>query len=44
LFLYPVDAEEVPDYLNIIQHPMDFTTMRRKLDDYQYLAIEDFEV
>ncbi|KAL3851628.1 hypothetical protein ACJMK2_015361 [Sinanodonta woodiana] len=33
----------VPDYLNYIEQPMDFSTMRNKIDTHQYKSIEDFE-
>ncbi|KAJ3724690.1 hypothetical protein FB446DRAFT_642616 [Lentinula raphanica] len=41
-FLKPVNAEDVPDYLDIVHHPMDFSTMEHKLDNNQYQAVEDF--
>jgi len=30
--LFAVDAEEVPDYYDIIHQPMDFGTVRQKLE------------
>ncbi|KAF5393388.1 hypothetical protein D9757_000734 [Collybiopsis confluens] len=41
-FLLPVPADEVPDYYECIKNPMDFSTMEHKLDDNQYLTVEDF--
>lgn len=43
IFTQPVDLEEVPDYLDYIEHPMDFSTMRKKLEEHQYLTLDDFE-
>ncbi|CAN1163100.1 Bromodomain and PHD finger-containing protein 3 [Linum perenne] len=43
VFSDPVDPEELPDYHDIIEHPMDFSTVRRKLDGAQYLNLEQFE-
>ena len=36
LFREPVDIEEVPDYLDLIKKPMDFSTMRAKVEDFKY--------
>ncbi|KAF9058808.1 Bromodomain-containing protein [Rhodocollybia butyracea] len=41
-FLLPVPAEDVPDYYDVILHPMDFSTMEHKLDNNQYPTVEDF--
>ncbi|KAK7053438.1 histone acetyltransferase [Paramarasmius palmivorus] len=41
-FTHPVNFEDVPDYLNIIKEPMDFSTMEHKLDNNQYETVEDF--
>jgi SpoVK/Ycf46/Vps4 family AAA+-type ATPase len=35
-FIKPVDPEEVPDYFDIIQHPMDLSTIMKKIDDKCY--------
>ncbi|KAK3601756.1 hypothetical protein CHS0354_016120 [Potamilus streckersoni] len=43
IFAKPVSLDEVPDYLNYIEQPMDFSTMRNKIDTHQYKSIEDFE-
>ncbi|KAI8449830.1 hypothetical protein BY996DRAFT_6418015 [Phakopsora pachyrhizi] len=40
-FLYPVLAADVPDYHEIIKHPMDWTTIQRKLESYEYLSVSD---
>ncbi|QCE16764.1 uncharacterized protein LOC114164185 [Vigna unguiculata] len=43
VFSEPVDPEELPDYHDIIKHPMDFGTVRKKLDEGLYTDLEDFE-
>ena len=35
---------QLPDYHEIIEHPMDFGTVRRKLDQGLYSNLEDLEV
>ncbi|KAJ2938540.1 hypothetical protein O0L34_g13038 [Tuta absoluta] len=40
-FYEPVSTEDVPDYLNVIETPMDFTTMRNKLEDRVYSTDEE---
>ncbi|XP_010477316.1 PREDICTED: bromodomain-containing protein 9-like [Camelina sativa] len=39
----PVDPEELPDYHEIITNPMDFSTVRKKLDSGAYASLEQFE-
>ncbi|XP_010498505.1 PREDICTED: bromodomain-containing protein 9-like [Camelina sativa] len=39
----PVDPEELPDYHEIITNPMDFSTVRKKLDSAAYASLEQFE-
>ncbi|KAK9270325.1 hypothetical protein L1049_025903 [Liquidambar formosana] len=39
----PVDPREIPDYRDIIAHPMDFATVRKKLDEGLYSYLEQFE-
>ncbi|XP_022772555.1 uncharacterized protein LOC111315236 isoform X2 [Durio zibethinus] len=43
VFSEPVDPEELPDYHDIIAHPMDFLTIRKKLDGGAYTTLEQFE-
>ncbi|KAK2897928.1 bromodomain and PHD finger-containing protein 3 isoform X1 [Channa argus] len=43
IFLQPVDIKEVPDYLEFISKPMDFSTMRTKLDNHAYRSVVDLE-
>lgn len=35
---------QLPDYHDIIEHPMDFSTVRKKLDGGAYANLEQFEV
>lgn len=35
---------QLPDYHDIIKHPMDFGTVRKKLDGGLYTDLEQFEV
>lgn len=34
---------QVPDYLDHIKNPMDFSTMRRRIDEHHYRSLEEFE-
>jgi hypothetical protein len=34
---------QVPDYLDIIKHPMDFKTMRQKIENHEYTNLSEFE-
>lgn len=43
VFSEPVDPKELPDYHDIIKHPMDFGTVRKKLDGGVYSSLEAFE-
>ncbi|KAF7060489.1 hypothetical protein CFC21_067281 [Triticum aestivum] len=43
VFSEPVDDEELPDYRDIVKHPMDFSTVRKKLDKGAYANLEQFE-
>ncbi|KAI8320334.1 Bromodomain-containing protein, partial [Martensiomyces pterosporus] len=40
---HPVSAEEAPDYHLFIKEPMDFGTIKRKLEEFRYRSIEVFE-
>ncbi|KAJ7943953.1 Transcription initiation factor TFIID subunit 1 [Quillaja saponaria] len=42
LFLKPVTKKEAPDYLNIVKHPMDLSTIREKVRRMEYKCREDF--
>uniref|UniRef100_A0A3Q2ZD09 Bromodomain containing 1a n=1 Tax=Kryptolebias marmoratus TaxID=37003 RepID=A0A3Q2ZD09_KRYMA len=43
IFTQPVDVNEVPDYLDHIKHPMDFSTMRQRVDAQGYNNFDQFE-
>ncbi|OMP03247.1 hypothetical protein CCACVL1_02489 [Corchorus capsularis] len=43
VFSEPVDPEELPDYHEVIEHPMDFGTIRKKLASGAYANLEQFE-
>ena len=43
IFADPVDTDEVPDYLDIVKKPMDFSTMRKKMENFEYCNIDVFE-
>lgn len=34
---------QVPDYLEYIEHPMDFSTIRKKVDGHVYKTIDEFQ-
>mmetsp|Transcript_15401 Transcript_15401/g.17109 ORF Transcript_15401/g.17109 Transcript_15401/m.17109 type:complete len:203 (-) Transcript_15401:58-666(-) len=46
LFHYPVDVKawKIEDYYTIITDPMDFTTIKCKLQENQYTNVEEFEI
>ncbi|KAA0714323.1 Bromodomain and PHD finger-containing protein 3 [Triplophysa tibetana] len=43
IFAQPVNLKEVPDYLEFISHPMDFSTIKTKLEAHMYRSITDLE-
>ncbi|XP_075232701.1 bromodomain-containing protein 140 isoform X2 [Lycorma delicatula] len=43
IFIEPVDQTEVPDYGEVVKHPMDLSTMRSKIDDFCYSNLDQFE-
>ncbi|KAM4712277.1 bromodomain-containing protein 1 isoform 2-T4 [Anableps anableps] len=43
IFTQPVDVNEVPDYLDHIKHPMDFSTIRQRIDAQAYTNLDQFE-
>ncbi|KAL0365199.1 UNVERIFIED_CONTAM: Transcription initiation factor TFIID subunit [Sesamum angustifolium] len=42
LFIKPVTKKEAPDYLDIISHPMDLSTIRDKARRMEYKSRDDF--
>ncbi|XP_006660374.1 uncharacterized protein LOC102704444 [Oryza brachyantha] len=42
-FKKPVNPKELPDYHDNIEHPMDFKTIRQKLNNGEYANFEQFE-
>ncbi|KAL6573361.1 hypothetical protein OROHE_001820 [Orobanche hederae] len=43
VFSEPVDPNELPDYFDMIEQPMDFGTVRKKLDNGDYKNLEELE-
>ncbi|TDH09775.1 hypothetical protein EPR50_G00091930 [Perca flavescens] len=43
IFAQPVNIKEVADYLDHIRNPMDFSTMRKRIDAHEYRSLEEFE-
>lgn len=43
IFTEPVDIDEVPDYMDVVTHPMDLSTIRSKLRDGKYDSLDDME-
>ncbi|KAJ8306557.1 hypothetical protein KUTeg_017102 [Tegillarca granosa] len=42
IFAKPVDIEDVPDYYEIIEKPMDMARMMSKIDLHQYQTVKEF--
>jgi len=42
IFAEPVDKEDAPDYYDIIQNPMDLSTMYDKVNKHQYNCAAEF--
>ncbi|CAF0805145.1 unnamed protein product [Adineta steineri] len=42
-FANPVDETEVPTYYSFITHPMDFSTIKKKIDRDEYTNLDQFE-
>lgn len=42
IFLEPVNTDVVSGYLDVIKNPMDFTTIRNKLQQQQYRSLGEF--
>jgi hypothetical protein len=41
-FLRPVDISDFPDYTEVVEHPIDFQSIERKLNTRQYKFLQDF--
>ncbi|KAK6628515.1 hypothetical protein RUM43_002330 [Polyplax serrata] len=44
IFMEPVDLKEVPDYTDVVKHPMDLSTIKYKIDNFQYSSVDDLEM
>lgn len=42
LFLKPVSKKEAPDYLDVIERPMDLSRIRERVRNMEYKSREDF--
>ena len=40
-FTKPVDVEEIPDYYDIVEHPMDLSIIMVNIDEHQYETVSD---
>lgn len=36
VFAFPVNVRDAPEYDKIVKNPMDFSTMERKIRNYEY--------
>ncbi|XP_034095991.1 bromodomain-containing protein 1-like isoform X2 [Gymnodraco acuticeps] len=43
IYAQPVNVKEVSDYLDHVKNPMDFSTMRKRIDAHEYGSLDDFE-
>lgn len=43
-FANPVNPEQAPGYLDIIERPMHWEKIKQKLEDHEYLNVQDFKV
>lgn len=43
LFISEYVFLQVPDYCNYVKQPMDFFTVREKMESHQYKTIDEFE-
>ncbi|KAK7486575.1 hypothetical protein BaRGS_00022241 [Batillaria attramentaria] len=43
IFAQPVSLEEVPDYLEYVDTPMDFSTMHSKVEGHEYRSFDEFQ-
>jgi len=43
-FAWPVTDNFAPGYSNVIKKPMDFSSIKQKIDDHQYTTLPELEV
>ncbi|XP_024083809.1 peregrin [Cimex lectularius] len=43
IFIEPVDQTEVPDYSDVVKNPMDLSTMRNKIEAFEYSSLQEFQ-
>ncbi|XP_056590834.1 bromodomain and PHD finger-containing protein 3 [Triplophysa dalaica] len=43
IFISPVNLKEVPDYLEFVTEPMDFSKMHDRLEAHKYISVADLE-
>ena len=43
-FRLPVDPITVPDYYDIVKDPMDFSTVRKRMENNRYLTLKEFAI
>lgn len=43
-FAYPISAEEVQDYHDVIKNPISFQTINEKLVAHKYQSVDEFSV
>jgi bromodomain-containing protein 7/9 len=44
VFAHPVDTTHITDYPEFVKNPMDFGTMKTKVDKGAYFTIDEFQV
>ena len=44
IFQWPVTDQIAPGYSSIIKHPMDLSTMKKKIDSHEYGSIMEYRV
>ncbi len=44
IFEFPVTDDIAPGYSTIIKRPMDLTTMKKKIENYEYNTVAEYRV
>jgi bromodomain-containing protein 7/9 len=44
IFYLPVDVEQVPSYLEVIEQPMDFSTLEKNVENGKYKNVQEFKL